>query len=121
MHELSIAVQLVEQVLAAAAENDAARVTVVRLDVGAMQLVVPEAMQTAFAASVQGTVAEGAELLINEVEAKARCRECGHGFAPEIGNYMCPECLQANAEIIQGRDILLTSLECVTNEELENG
>ncbi len=121
MHELSIAAQLVDQVLAAAAANEATRVSIVQIDIGAMQLVVPEAMQVAFEASVEGTIAEGAVLEITEVAAIGRCRECGHEFAPQIGNYMCPECLKANTEIIQGRDVILASLECITNEELEHG
>jgi hydrogenase nickel incorporation protein HypA/HybF len=121
MHELSIATQLVDQVLAAADANDAVRVDVVRIDIGAMQLVVPEAMRVAFEASVEGTIAAHAVLEIKEVEAKGKCRECGHEFAPQIGNYMCPECLKANTEIIQGRDVILASLECITNEELEHG
>ncbi len=117
MHEMSIANQLVQQVLQVAEANNAIRVPKVVIEVGTMQLVVPEAMQAAFTACVEGTCAEGAELELIEIEALAHCRNCENEFTPEIANYMCPKCTQANVEIVQGRDIILASLECDTEDE----
>ncbi len=117
MHELSIASQLVDQVIQHAQANDAIHVREVIVKVGAMQLVVPEALHTAFEAVTEGTIAEGATLEIREVQPMAKCRACRNEFSPEIGNYVCPQCGQANAQIIQGNDIVLHTIECDIEEE----
>lgn len=117
MHEMSIAVELVSQVEMSALMNDVNKVNTVSVDIGAMQLVVPEAMVAAFESASEGTCAEGAKLIINEVPAKAKCRSCSNEYVPDIANYTCPECLKADAEIIKGKDIILTSMECESEEE----
>ena len=117
MHEMSVAVQLVSQVEMSAMMNNVARVTSVTVDIGMMQLIVPEALAVAFEFAAQGTCAEGAELVINEVPALAKCGSCDNEYVPEIANYMCPKCLKADAEIIQGKDMILKSMECETEEE----
>jgi len=112
MHEMSIAVQLVDQVVKATNANEVKRVTHVTIDVGLMQLVVPEALQMAFESAAEGTIADGATLAINEVDVDAYCRSCGEKYVPDIANYVCPNCSKADAEIIKGKDIVLTSIEC---------
>ena len=111
MHEMSVAVQLVAQIEDAVRDSELEKVTKVMLDVGEMQLVVPEALVAAFESAAEGTVAEGSELVIKEVAAEASCRSCGYEYVPEIANYMCPKCLKADAEIIAGKDIILKSIE----------
>ena len=75
-------------------------------------------MIAAFESASEGTCAEGAQLIITEVPAKAQCRSCDNEYVPEIANYTCPKCLNADAEIIQGKDIILTSMECESEEEV---
>jgi hydrogenase nickel incorporation protein HypA/HybF len=110
MHELSLATALIDLVLAAAGRNGLVRVDEVEVDVGAMQLVVPEALEAAFAAVSADTIASGAVLRQIEIQARARCRSCGRGFEPEIQVYVCPGCGKADAEIVSGRDIILKSI-----------
>lgn len=111
MHEMSVAVQLVVQIEDAVRDSELERVTKVMLDVGEMQLVVPEALVVAFESAAEGTVAEGAELIISEVPTEASCRSCGHEYVPDIANYTCPKCLKADAEIVAGKDIILKAIE----------
>ena len=119
MHEMSIAIQLMAQIEALAAENGATRVEVVELDVGVLEQVVPEALEMAFEAAGDGTVAEGARLDIREVPAEARCRDCGRLYAPTLASYVCPDCGKAVPEIMAGKGMVLMSLECVTTCEDE--
>ena len=76
MHELSIA-----EAIVAIAERHAAgrRVYRVSVKVGHLRQVVPDALQFAFQLLTDGTVLEGAELAIEEVPARVRCRGCGRG------------------------------------------
>ena len=60
MHEMSIAAAIAEQVLAAAKDNNLAKVTQVRLRVGELRLIVPEALGAAWEAVREGTAADGA-------------------------------------------------------------
>jgi hydrogenase nickel incorporation protein HypA/HybF len=116
MHEMSIATQLLETVLAVAAENGAAGVEQVEVELGAMRLVVPEVLELAWQVAAEGTLAEGARLKMTDVPIQAKCRDCGRAFAAEIGNFLCPGCGQADVEIVAGDDIILKTVVCRDEE-----
>ena len=117
MHELSIAQGIVDQVVAIARKHEATRVSRVTVVVGAMRLVVPEALQLAFEAAAQGTLAEAAELRIVEQTTRATCNHCGRSFEPVIDCYCCPDCGRADARITAGSEIILEALECDLPQE----
>jgi len=120
MHEFSIASALVRQVLDIAEQNDLERVETVELAVGAMQMVVPEALELVFAAVCEGTPAAGAVLKQEEVPARAECRACKTSYNAGIDRYLCPRCGRADADIVEGRDIILKSLTGPVRESGEN-
>ena len=60
MHEMSIAIQILDTALAAAADSGAGRVTEVEIEAGAMKLIVPEALEFAWSVVIEGTLAAGA-------------------------------------------------------------
>ncbi|MCS6773263.1 MAG: hydrogenase maturation nickel metallochaperone HypA, partial [Thermoflexales bacterium] len=60
MHELSIALSLVESVESAARQAGAQRVTRIQLQLGALSGVVKEALLFSYDIAAQGTLAEGA-------------------------------------------------------------
>ncbi len=117
MHEMAIATELVTQLVELARQHGATRVTAVHVVCGVMRQVVPEALQWAFAASSAGTVAEGATLTISEQPLTARCRRCGEQFAAEIDDYRCRQCGVADVELLTGRDIVLESVVCDTQDK----
>jgi len=116
MHEMSIASALVEQVLRIAAEENLSSIAEIELDVGALQLVVPEALDFAFKAASESTLAQGARLRQKEVPLMVHCRGCGTSYETEIHVYLCPQCGLADVEITAGRDIILRSLSGPENE-----
>jgi len=118
MHEMSIAEGIIQTVLRAAGDSGARSVSRVELAVGQMRLVVPEALEMAWRAVSDGTIAAGSELAITEAPVAARCRQCGREFAPTIDDYLCPGCGQADVDITAGDDILLTSIACEVAENL---
>ena len=107
MHEMSIAVPLVQQLEALAREHHAVRVESVSLAAGQMQHLVPELLVDAFAAAAEGTCAQGADLQITRVAIKVRCRACRAEFGADIDCFACPQCNQADVEIIEGDEITL--------------
>ncbi len=111
MHEASIAESLIEQVLDLARLHRLQEVTRVHVEVGVQRLVVPEALELAFQAASEETLAAGARLDLTEVAIRARCQACGNEYDAEIDDYTCPSCGRAQAELIAGDDIVLVSLE----------
>ena len=117
MHEMSIASALMEQLLRIAEEQRAARIAEVEVHCGVMQQIVPESLRFAFEALSAGTPAAGATLRIVEEGLVAQCRSCGERFEAAIGNYVCPKCPVADVEIVAGRDIVLRTVVCETEDK----
>lgn len=112
MHELSIALSLVELADGAARRAGAERVLAVRLRLGAMAGVVREALEFSFPLAAQGTTLEGARLEIEELPLVIACAPCGRDVEPaEAGSFRCPHCGTPSAAIRQGRELELTSIE----------
>ena len=73
MHELGLALEIVDSVQARIA---GARVKRVVLEVGALTAVLPDALRFCFDLSTDGTPLQGAALDIVERPGRARCRAC---------------------------------------------
>lgn len=74
MHELAIAQGIVSGACEHAAGRRVYRVTVA---IGMLCAVVPDSLHFCFGLAAEGTLAEGAELVIEEIPGRARCRSCG--------------------------------------------
>jgi hydrogenase nickel incorporation protein HypA/HybF len=107
MHELSIAQSVVDAVCERAAGRS---VHSVRLRVGALTAVVPEAMRFCFDLAVEGTVAEGARLDIEHRPGTAYCRSCGREVELADLILLCP-CGSADLEVTAGRELQIVSME----------
>ncbi len=122
MHEMSIAVSMLDGVLQAAARAGAVRVEAIEVEIGAMKLVVPEALQAAWEAVRADTLADEAVLKIEEISAWAECRQCGRRFEPDIAySFLCPDCNRADVEIVRGNDIVLKSVICQVDRDPSAG
>jgi hydrogenase nickel incorporation protein HypA/HybF len=111
MHELSIMESALKMALQQAREAQASRVHVIRLRIGEMSGVVPDALQFAFEALAPGTMAEGATLAIDHVPARFWCKTCSHEFVPLDHFPECPDCHGASLEMRAGRELEIASLE----------
>ena len=116
MHELSIATELIRCVLSAAEQHGARRVESVDVEVGPMQQIVPDALEAAFEVVSQDTIAKGAALTITVTALTGTCRACGKAFEPNLDDFLCPQCGQADVDITAGNDIVLKSLSCEVAE-----
>ncbi|HMQ29769.1 MAG TPA: hydrogenase maturation nickel metallochaperone HypA [Chloroflexaceae bacterium] len=112
MHELSIAISIVELAEGAARAAGAVRVTAVHLRLGALSGVVREALEFSFPLAAQGTALEDAPLVIEELPLVVACAPCGRDVRPEgLGSLSCPLCGTPSATIRQGRELELAALE----------
>ena len=110
MHELAIMESTLDLALAQARQNGATRIRAVRLRIGTLSGVVPDALQFAFEALAPGTLAEGAQLTIESVPARFWCAACDREFASDLFA-QCPDCGGLSGDLRAGRELELTSLE----------
>lgn len=111
MHEMAIAQGILDIVLDAAARNDAAAVVSIKLQVGEMTEVEPEALTFCFAALAAGTAAAAARLDVEVIPLVGRCRDCGLEFKVERFRFLCPACGSPGVEIVSGRELRVEHLE----------
>lgn len=112
MHEMSIALEVVGQVRDAARRaGGVTAVRTVRLEVGQLAGVVPDALSFCFGLACAGTLLEGAELVTEPVPGRARCAPCGHdwavGMPPAL---LCPRCGGGAGELLSGRELRITGV-----------
>lgn len=112
MHELSIALSLVEAAEQAANRARAERVNYVRIEVGALSGVVPEALRFGYEVATRGTLLEGSELRIEETPLKVFCDACGtERELPRVHRFRCPGCGAATAKILRGKELEILDME----------
>lgn len=121
MHEMSIAQSLLEIVMDESRRHGLTRVDRVRLQIGALAAVVPDALTFCFGAVARGTVASEAVLEIETVPVVARCPLCGERFEMEDLFDRCPDCglVPAGMDLVSGREMTLMSIEGETDEDGE--
>lgn len=111
MHEMSIAVAMVEQVTEAPAADGCRTVSAVRLRLGELAGVVPDSLRFCFSLACAGTPLEGAELSVEHVPGRARCAPCGTEWATGMPPQLCcPQCEGGKAELVSGRELQITGL-----------
>ncbi len=116
MHELSIA----DAVVTIASRHAAGRkVTRVDVRVGHLRQVVPDSLTFAFELITADTELEGAELVIEQVPARVRCRACAAETMLESFPAHCAACGGLDVEVNGGDELLVDSLELAEEEQLE--
>ena len=111
MHELSLMESMAELALKEARQRGAEAITAIHLRIGSLAGVEPEALRFAARVVLRGGLADGARFTIQLVPARAWCAPCGALFALEAGLGLCPRCDAASADLRQGRELELASLE----------
>ena len=107
MHELSITQNVVDAVSERMAGQ---RVLSVRLEVGRLSGVVPDAMRFCFGLVTEQTPLQGARLDIDTPAGEARCHSCGQRFTLTDLILLC-ECGSADVEVVAGRELVIKSVE----------
>jgi hydrogenase nickel incorporation protein HypA/HybF len=112
MHELSIVTSVVESVTESLAAYPGARVLEVRLRVGALTSVVVESLEFCWGIAAEGTPLEGAKLAVNVLPVVMHCEPCAQDVELEgVQSFRCPRCGQPCAEMRQGRELEIDSIE----------
>ena len=111
MHELSIMQSALSLALDQARQAGAVRVHAIRLRIGMLSGVVPEALEFAFEALTPGTLAEGAKLAIEAVPARFWCATCTQELQSDNMFAECHGCHSPSGDLRAGREMELASLD----------
>ena len=112
MHELSIAMNIVEIACEEARRQGDAHVEVVHLKVGALSGVVEDALLFAWDLACQDTPIAGCRLTVEAVPVDVRCSACqSESTLAEPLDLRCPRCGEAATEVLRGTELAVTALE----------
>ena len=112
MHELSIALSIIEAVEEEALRQGGGRITAVHVKVGALSGVVKDALESAFEIARVGTSIDAAVLVVEEVSVVIFCPKCaGPRRVESEMRLACPVCDTPSGQILEGKEMQLVALE----------
>jgi hydrogenase nickel incorporation protein HypA/HybF len=112
MHELSIAMSIVEMAGEEAERHGAAQVQAVHLRLGKLSGVVKEALLSSYQMACECTALEGSQLLIEEVPVEVFCPKCdAPRLVQSIQWFCCPECGTPTPTVLHGKELEVVALE----------
>jgi hydrogenase nickel incorporation protein HypA/HybF len=111
MHELALSHNMVEIIKREAILQAFQRVETVRMEIGMLSCVEPDALRFCFDTATKGTVAEGARLEIITVAAQVLCEDCGARGEIDRWGVACHACGSHRLEIRGGDQMRIKDLE----------
>ncbi|MBA4367378.1 MAG: hydrogenase maturation nickel metallochaperone HypA [Desulfobacterium sp.] len=112
MHEMGIAMQIIEIATSSIPDElENASIKKVNVKIGKLSAVVPESLRFCFEIAAKDTCLSGAELDIEEIPVRARCRECSKEWTIHDPDFKCIECGSGSIDILSGRELDITSIE----------
>lgn len=113
MHELSLCMNLVDQLTDLARHHGAKSVVRVELQVGTLSGVEARLLENAFPFASAGSVAETAVLRTEIVQPRIRCRNCDREAEASPNRLVCNSCGSFETELLSGQDLILSRVEFV--------
>ncbi len=111
MHEMGIAQGILDAAVDAANDDGGRPITEIHVSVGELTMIVEFALRFAFDSLREGTLAEGAELVVNAVPARSRCDECGHEYTHDRFQMLCPACGSLAVTLLAGKELQIDYIE----------
>jgi len=111
MHEMSLCEAIIETAEKQASIQSYKNVKCIRLEIGVLSCVEPEAMRFAFEEVARNSIADGATLLIDEIPGLAWCSQCKMEVAIKQRYDICPACEFYPLEISQGDAMRIKDME----------
>ncbi len=111
MHELSLACSLVEEAEKVIEAENAARATRVTVGIGKLSGVELDAFEFAFPMAAKDTRLEHAELIVQDLPIRVKCRKCEKESNPNFPRCVCTFCESDDIELLGGREFNIQSME----------
>lgn len=110
MHEMSIAINVVEIAEETARKENAKKINEITLELGVLSGVIPDALEFCFESACKGTMAEGAKLDLIQLPANAFCEKCQFPFQSNEMVANCPQCNELIINVQGGRELRVKSI-----------
>jgi hydrogenase nickel incorporation protein HypA/HybF len=125
VHEYSLADGIIKTVLSVANENKATKVSRVNVEYGLFSLVEAPQLDFCLGLIAKDTILNDAEFVLERNNGKIKCNECGYEGEPQIAEddllrlmmFSCPKCESSRTTILDGRQIIISSIDITTDEE----
>lgn len=111
MHEMGIAMQIMNIVQGSLPPGEDLRIKSISLKVGKLTAIVPRSLEFCMEVVTKGTPAEGAALVFTEVPVQLECDDCGEVSVIDQAPFSCRSCGSDKVEVISGREMIVESIE----------
>ncbi len=112
MHELSIAMSMVEMATEEAARYGDVQITALHLKLGQLSGIVKEALLFSWEIACEGTPLSGSHLVIEEIPVVVYCSVCQQERPLDsIQQFFCPSCHTPTPEVRHGKELEVIALE----------
>ncbi len=112
MHELSIAISMIDQIAEESESRGGLDVEIVHLRLGVFSGVDKHALLFSYELACEGTPLQGSRLVIETIPLVVYCPSCQRNRTPpSVYQICCPDCLTPTDKIVSGREIEVASLE----------
>ena len=120
MHELSIALSMIEMASEEAERRGGARVHALHLKLGTLSGVVKDALLFSYEVACNGTPLEGSQLLIEDVPVVIYCSQCeAEQQLDSIQRFCCPVCGTLSSDVVKGRELEFVAMEIEADDQAE--
>ena len=114
MHEVSLLLNVAEQVGKTIEGTDITHVDQVVLEIGDLTGVIPAFMIDGYTfISDEFDFLRGSELIINHIKSRGICRDCGTTFAIVENEGKCPSCGSLSKKVISGMDFVIKEIRII--------
>jgi hydrogenase nickel incorporation protein HypA/HybF len=117
MHELAICQSLMNQVESIAQERNAASVTSIVIGMGPLSGVEVQLLKNAYPIASAGTIAEHAELVVEQLPIRVKCNSCGTESDASPNKLVCAQCGDWRTTLVSGDELMLMSVELEKAEQ----
>jgi len=113
VHEVSVALGMIDELKKIAEKNDAKQILAVKLKIGRMSGIVTDSLKFAFdAVKLEHPFIASAEIVIEEVPLVYRCNACKRSFDTDnIYFPSCPDCDSYNLTLVSGEEQHIENVE----------
>lgn len=111
MHETAIVESALDLIFEKAEEHCLTKINRITAKVGQLSGALPEALEFAFECLSKGTITEGAEFVIDRIEAAAECLRCGVSFPVQHVHSVCPQCGGIADKLLTGYELYIDTIE----------
>lgn len=113
MHELAITENIIKISSEEAKKYNAKKVKSINIKMGTLSDLIPECIQSYFDIASEGTIVEGATLIIDKIPINMVCNNCGKKSNIYTATFKCSYCGSNKIKLIGGHEFYIDSMEVV--------